>query len=131
VGLFDSIKSVCATLVAIVHSRLELFSVETQEEFARIGSLMFLGAVALLLAALGLAFIGILLIVVFWDEHRMMVAILVATAFFLAALMSGHFLRRAILDKPAPFSALLAELVKDRDELRPSRMLGSGDDAHH
>jgi uncharacterized membrane protein YqjE len=118
VRLFDSIKNVVATVVEIAHTRLELLSVEVQEEVARLGQLLFLGAVTLLLSTLGLAFLGFMLIVAFWDEHRVLVAIAVALAFLVAAAVSGYRLRRGIIEKPPVFSALLGELVKDRDELR-------------
>ena len=51
-GLFASLKALLATLIAIGHNRLELFSTELQEEIARAASILLWALAALLLAFL-------------------------------------------------------------------------------
>ena len=116
-GLFDSVKALMATLVAIVHTRLELIVTELHEEIARVALLIMWGAVALFFAFLALTFLGFLVVIVFWDDHRVLAASLVAASFVLLALIAGIAASRQINAKPKPFTASLGELRKDYDEL--------------
>ena len=63
-------------------------------------------------------FVGIALIVAFWDTHRELVAMLVA-AFFLALTVAVAVrLRRAVSIKPQPFRSTLEALGRDVEALR-------------
>jgi len=118
-GLFDSAKALLATLIGIVHNRLELLSTELQEEVERVALMLLWGAVALLFAFLAFAFLALLILIAFWDDHRMLVAALLTAAFLILALVAGFAARKQIAAKPRPFAASLNELAKDREELAP------------
>ena len=118
-GLFDSAKALLGTLIGIVHNRLELLSTELHEEIGRVALMLLWGAVALFFAFLAVAFIALLILIAFWDDHRMLVAGLLAVAFVVLALVSGFAAREQIAAKPRPFDASLNELAKDREELTP------------
>jgi len=118
-GLFDSAKALLATLIGIVHNRLELLSTELQEEVERVALMLLWGAVALLFAFLAFAFLALLILIAFWDDHRMLVAALLTAAFLILALVAGFAARKLIAAKPRPFAASLNELAKDREELAP------------
>jgi uncharacterized membrane protein YqjE len=120
-GLFDSLKGLLATLIAIVHNRLELLSTELQEEIERVALLLLWGAMALFFAFLGITFIGLLVVIAFWDEHRLLAAALLAGLFVALALVAAVAAWKQIGTKPRPFDASLSELVKDRDHLAPRR----------
>ncbi len=116
-GLFDSLKTLAATLIAMGHTRLELFSTEIEEERVRLSSMLLWTLVALFFAALCIMLLTLLLLVVFWDTHRLLVLGILALLFLLGAVMA----RRVVLDKakvrPRLFASSLAELSKDREQL--------------
>jgi uncharacterized membrane protein YqjE len=117
-GLIASGRRLLGTLIGIAHDRLELLSVELQEEVGRIAFLLLWGAVALFFAVLAIAFAGLLVVIVFWDEHRVLAAGLLTLLFLLLAGFAGWLATRQIAAKPRPFDASLTELAKDRDFLR-------------
>ncbi|HTT36037.1 MAG TPA: phage holin family protein [Burkholderiales bacterium] len=116
-GLVDSVKALLSTLVGIAHTRLELLSVELQEEVGRVAILLLWGALALFFAFLGVAFLGLVVVIAMWDDHRLLASGLVAGFFLLLAILAGTVLSARLSAKPRPFHASLGELAKDRDHL--------------
>lgn len=119
-GLMSSVQGLLATLVAIFHTRLELLSVELQEEKLRLLRVLAWGAVALLLGGVGILFVAAFITVLFWDEHRLLALGLMAGFFLLAC---GVAVSRANLHLQAAtglLSATLAELEQDRQALMPT-----------
>jgi uncharacterized membrane protein YqjE len=117
-GLLGSARAVLAGLVDIGQTRLQLASTELEEERLRLTELLLIGAAALFCFGIGLVLATLLLVVLFWDTHRVLV-LAVATALYLgtaAALVVA--LRRKARAKPPLFAATLAELRQDRDALR-------------
>ena len=117
VGLFDSLKTLLATLVGIAHTRVELIGIEVEEQFARLVSLLVWGLVALFFAFAGVILSAITVIVVFWDSNRVLAAAGLAAAFVLLAVIAVlGFVARAKA-RPRLFKASLDELAKDRSQL--------------
>lgn len=121
VGLFDSAKALVATLAALVHTRLELLSTELQEEIGRVALLMLWGAVALFFAFLSIIFLALVILIFFWDDHRMLAASLLAVVFVVLAIAAGTAAWKQIAAKGRPFDASLNELAKDREQLSSPR----------
>lgn len=117
-GLFDSLKTMMATLIAIVQTRVELLSTELEEERIRLTSMLVWGFVTLFCAALGVIFLTLLLVIALWDDHRLLAVGIPAGVFFTAALLSWLALSARARAKPKLFSASLAELKRDRAQLR-------------
>lgn len=116
-GLFDSLKGFAASLVAIVHTRLDLLSTELEEERARLGSVLVMLFVALFCLGVGVVLLALLIVVAFWESHRLL-ALSGLTAFFLAGGAAAlGIARRRLRTKPRLFAASLAELSKDRQHL--------------
>jgi uncharacterized membrane protein YqjE len=118
-GLFESLKILAGDLVGIVHTRLELLSLDLAEERVHLTTLLVLGLVALFCLGAGVVLLAILIAVAFWESHRL-AALAGLTAFFLAAgatlvMLAMHKART----RPRLFEASLAELAKDRQQLRP------------
>ena len=59
----SSVRGLAATVLELFQVRLELLSVEAQEEVLRIGALLVYGAVAVTLLGLGLCFLAMLITV--------------------------------------------------------------------
>jgi uncharacterized membrane protein YqjE len=120
-GLLASLRSAAGTGLDFVHSRIQLFGVELEQELLRTRSLIIQGVTALLLAVLAAGFVGIALIVMYWDTHRELVAVLVAVFFALLAAAAGVLFKRSLDLKPRPFNSTLEVLERDGDALRVDR----------
>jgi uncharacterized membrane protein YqjE len=118
-GLLHSAQSLLASVLALARTRLELFSTELQEELTRLVFAL-IGAVAvLLLAAFGVAFAALALIISMGEQYRSIVAASVSLAFIALAAAAWWSLRRLGRDKPRVLAATLAELERDHDALKP------------
>ena len=117
-GLLDSAKMLLATLVAIAHNRLELLSTELQEEIGRVALMLLWGAIALFLVFLGVGFVALVILIAFWDDHRLLVACVLAAVFVGLGVAAGFAAWHQIVPKQRPFDASLTELAKDNERLR-------------
>ncbi|MFZ0469937.1 MAG: phage holin family protein [Thiogranum sp.] len=116
-GLLASLTALAATLVAIAHTRLGLLSTDLEEEREHLTSLMVLALAALFCLGVGVVLATILLVVAFWDTHRLLV-LAGLSGFFLTMSMAlwAYALHKARA-KPGLFAASLSELFKDRQQL--------------
>lgn len=117
-ALLESMRSLVATGLALLHTRVELVGVELEQELWRARNLLVWALAALLLTLLALGFAGIALIVAFWDTHRELVSLLVAALFAVLAALAIAFLRHTLTAKPRPFDSSLAALERDLDAVR-------------
>lgn len=116
-GLLGSVKGLAATLIAAAHVRLQLFANDLASEGLRVRRIAVLLVLALVFFSLSIVLLTLLMVVVFWDEHRLL-AIGGLAAFYLV--VSGLLLfaaRNCGAAMPRPFAATLGELKKDREEL--------------
>jgi len=120
-GLFKSIANLLATFVAIAQTRLELLTTELQEEVHRASHILLWTLTALLSASMGLFLTALVVIFIFWDTHRVLVSVLMASSFFVIALTALVMLRTKVRNRPRLLEGTLAELAKDRDQLRRRR----------
>ena len=118
-GLFNSVRGLGVTLLALLGNRLDLLGTELAEERVRLLSLVTYGAVALLMLSAGLVFLSIFLTVLLWDSNRLL-ALGIFTSLFLAGglLALGMTIGFARAGSRL-FVASLAELSKDKEALRP------------
>lgn len=117
--LSASVRGLAATLVELAQVRLELFSVEAQEEVLRIAGLVVYGVVALVSLALGVCFLAILITVALWDEHRLVALSVFTGLFLLVGLVAVGQVRARVLRGSRLFSASIDELRQDREALEP------------
>ena len=116
-GLFDSLKVLAATLIAIAHTRLELLSTELEEERVRLSSMLVWTLVALFCAGLGVVLATLFVVLALWDTHRLLALGIPAILFLLGAALAWLVVRGKARAKPRLFAASLTELSKDRKEL--------------
>ncbi|MEZ5832857.1 MAG: phage holin family protein [Dongiaceae bacterium] len=110
-------RRVLAILVSMARTRLNLLAVELMEEKSRIWLLLVLTALALIFASMALLMLSLLVVVAFWDEHRL-AAIGGLTFLYLAAtVVTLLILRRKAKLGSALFAHTLGELSKDEDAL--------------
>jgi len=117
-GLFNSVKALAAALLAIAYTRLELFSVELEEEWVRVSSILTWSLVALFCAGIGIVFTTLFLVYAFWGTHPLLALGIPAVFFLLFAVLAWRAVAAKVRTKPRMFSASLAELAKDREKLK-------------
>lgn len=118
-GLLGSARAALAGLVEIGQTRLQLAATELEEERLRVAELLLYACAALFFLGLGLVLAALLLVLVFWDENRVL-ALTLETVLFLA-LGAGLAVawRRKANAKPQLLATTLAELKRDRIALHP------------
>ena len=114
-GLFESLSSFAATLVALAHTRLDLLSTDLEEERVHVFSLLVL--TTLFCIGVGVVLATILLVAAFWDTHRLLVLGLLAGFFLAVGLAAGAVALHKARTKPRLFAASLSELYTDRQQL--------------
>lgn len=116
-GLASSLRSLLGNGLALLQTRLELLSIEAQEERVRLLSLLAYGALAFVLLSFGLMFLAALVTVLLWESQRLL-ALGVFTAIFLTG---GTIALLAMLRQARTpsrlFAASIAELAQDRAAL--------------
>ncbi|MFQ3786881.1 phage holin family protein [Halomonas sp. A29] len=118
--LFDNSKRLLASLLATGETRLRLAVLELEEERGRLVTLLLLLGLSLVLMLLGLGMLTLLVVVLFWDTHRL-AAIGISAVLLLGggvgiALLSLRQARRHTLLKET-----LAQLALDRHLMEERR----------
>lgn len=84
-GLLDSLSTLAATFVAIAQTCLDLSFAELEEDRHHLLSLVVLALMALFCFGIGVVLATILLLLVtFWDSHRLLVLDIIAVVFLIA-----------------------------------------------
>ena len=117
-GLFQSLSNFAGTLIAIAHTRLELLTTELQEEVRQVGAILLWAFVAAFTALLGLFLASLVFIFAFWDTHRIAASLVMIGMFVGLTIFAALVLRKKLREKPPMLDDTLAELAKDRDNLR-------------
>ena len=117
-GLLGSVRTLLATLVAIGHNRLELLSVEIQEEVERVAALLLWSVAALLLGMASVLTLSAAIVLSVDPALRWVAAALLGLAFLVACAWAVRKARARATLKPRPFDATLVELEKDHDTLK-------------
>mgnify|MGYP000322797295 CR=1 FL=1 len=118
-GLVDSLTATAATLVAIVHTRLDLLSTDLEEEREHFVSLTLLSMGAFFCFGVGVVLAASVIVVAVWDSYRLLALSSLAALFLAAGVVAILSARKKAQEKPRLFAASLAELGKDRQWLAP------------
>ena len=114
-GFLDAFKALGDGLLGSVQDRLELFSVELQEEKFRLIRIFFWISTAVFTGLMVVAFASLTLVYLFWESARLAVlgglTAFYAIAFTVIVVTFCRYLAR----QPHPFDATLAEFGKDRE----------------
>lgn len=116
-GLMGSARRLSASLVSIVATRLELLANEVQEERLRLAQMFVFLLFALFSFGMALLLFTVFIVVLFWDTHRLAVLGGLGLVFFAIGLLASMLLRSKVRQGTQLFSASLAELRKDKQQL--------------
>jgi uncharacterized membrane protein YqjE len=117
-GYLSSLRSLGDGLLASVRDRIELFTVELQEEkfrliqtFVWISAVVFTGMMAITFASLTLVYL-------FWESARLAVLGGLTGCYAGALVVIIIAFRRYLARQPSPFAATLHEIREDRECIR-------------
>jgi uncharacterized membrane protein YqjE len=119
-GWLGSLRGLADGLLGSVYDRVELLSVELQEERYRfVQTLIWLGAI-LFFALMALLFVSFTLVVLFWATARLAVVAGLAATYTVALIAAIVGFKRHVARLPRPFAGTLAELRADRQCIPPT-----------
>lgn len=114
-SIADTAGRLAATLLSMVQTRLELASVEMEEQSRRYLGFLLMSLLALFLFGIAIVLAALFVIILFWDTHRIAAVLGMAAACALGAIALGLKVRAGFAAQPALLSATMAELRKDID----------------
>lgn len=116
-AIFDGVRRIAVTTAGLGSNRLELFSIELQEELERQTRNLIWLVAAFLFAGLALLLASVLLLIVFWDTQRIAVAVGLTALYSVLSFACFQSLSRRIRTAPAPFAVTVEEFKRDRAAL--------------
>lgn len=119
-GVVDTIRSFLASWVAVVKTRVEIISVELEEQREWLEHLILMALAALFCISLGLILLTLFVVVLFWEtDGRMWVLGGFAVLYLGGGIGLWLALRAKMKSKPKLFAATATELGKDYAALQP------------
>ena len=120
-GFLDTCKAVVVAFTSALHTRLELFVTELEEERERLKRALLLTLLLFFGLSLGFILLNIFAVALFWQKGWVFALGGLAALYLGIGIVAAVMLRRKILTRPGLFPATLAEIGKDRDHLKASR----------
>jgi len=118
-GISGALSQLAASLVALLHTRFELLTVEFEEERERAKDLVVLTVIATVFFSFALIVLSVLVVFLFWDTHP--VGALVGVTLVYLAIGAAALVVLLRSRDTRPFAATLAELERDVQSLRGRR----------
>jgi uncharacterized membrane protein YqjE len=117
-GFLHSVRALADSLLATVEDRLELVSVELQEEKHRLIQVFIWISAAVFTAVMAVTFASITLVYLLWDSARLTALVGLTLLYSGAVVAIVVAFRRHLARQPRPFAATLQELKVDRACIR-------------
>ncbi len=125
-GLRQALARAGAAAVELLHTRVDLAGLEFAEERERAKLQFLLAGVAAMFLAFAVLCASALVVVVFWDTHRVAAIAAVTALHLVIGVLALLRLRAHQRTTPRPFAATLAELERDRQWLAGEFRDGAG-----
>ena len=116
-GIMDSVRAILGTVVELLHTCVELFTTELEEEMHRIAMLMLWAAVAIFCGGLFVLMLSMTIIIAYWDDHRLLAASVMTGVFLCIVLVAVFTLRAQLRVRPRLLAASREELRRDSASL--------------
>ena len=117
-GLLHSIKDLAQTLLGAAQTRLSILATEIEEERARLEQMLLVALAAAFCLAMGIVLCVALVVLYYWDTHRLAAVGMLAAGFLATGALLGWILRDKAKTRTKPFAITRGELAKDRAMLR-------------
>jgi len=116
-GLFASARDLLATALGIAHTRLELVTTEIEEELHRVAEILVWMFVVVFFAGLTVLMVAFVIVIVFWDDHRVLAASLTTLGFLAVTGIALLVVRAKARARPKLLEATIDEIRRDREAL--------------
>jgi uncharacterized membrane protein YqjE len=117
-GIFASLRRMLANLLELGSTRLQLVSVEIQEQIEYAANLLLWGMVAIFFGSLTVLLLALTVVIAFWDSHRLLAAGLMTGLFAAIALIAASVVSSRLRSRPRFLEATTRELQRDAEALR-------------
>lgn len=117
-SFLQNLKSALAAVSSALHTRVELFVTELEEERERLKQALLLTLLFFFCLSFGFILLTIFLVALFWEKGWIFAIGGLAALYLAVGITAAVMLRKRILTRPSLFPASLAELGKDRDRLK-------------
>jgi uncharacterized membrane protein YqjE len=111
--MFERLQRILATLVTLLHTRLELAAVELEDEVRRFAEILAWTLAGVLAGGFAVLLLALTVVIAFWDGHRLLAASLVTLVFAGFAVAAALVVRNRIRTRPPLLAATLGELKRD------------------
>ena len=108
-----------AAFLGLLQGHVALLAHELEDQRNQALRALLLGGLCLAFALLLLMGLSALLLILFWDTHRLTVALGLCLFYGFGLLACGAWLLISLRNAEPPFSASLEELQRDREQLLP------------
>src|SRR5439155_17111155 len=119
-GFLDTCKSLFAAITSALHTRLELFVTELEEERERLKQTLLLTLLLFFGLSFGFILLNIFVVALFWQLDWIYAIGGLAALYLAIGVTAGLILRNKILIRSGLFLTSFAELANDCDRLRSS-----------
>lgn len=119
-GLLQSLTQLTGTLIGVVQTRLSLLAADVEQGNQQLMGMLALALTAAFSVGVGVVLTTLVVVLAFWDTHRILVLSLLASVFLLAGIATWRLALHRMRTQPKPFAASLLELGKDRQFLSRS-----------
>jgi uncharacterized membrane protein YqjE len=117
-GLLASLQRLVATVVEILHTRIEIVATDLEEERERLRQMLVLTLFMLFFAWGSLLFLSFFVVVYYWDTARLAAVGGITLLYLGLAVVTAGILWRQLKTRPRLFTTTLSELARDRERLR-------------
>jgi len=118
-GLFATLRRALATLLELARTRLELVTVEIEEQIEHAASVLLWSIAAIFFGSLAVLVLALTVVIAFWDTHRLLAATAVTAVLAALSLIAVLVVRMRLRRRPRLLAATLAELKRDADATDP------------
>lgn len=115
--MLGSLRELARTLLSFAETRTRLAATELEEQSVRLLEILIWLAAAMFLLGVALAFLAVLIVLLFWDSDRLLAAGLLAALFLGAGTAAALVARARMRERPKFLAATLAELERDRERI--------------
>jgi uncharacterized membrane protein YqjE len=118
-GVMDTVRSFLASWIAVAKTRIEIVSVEIEEQREWLEKLVLLAVAALFCLSLGVILLTLFVVVLFWDKYPLIVLGAFTFLYLAGGIALWLVLKHKMKNKPRLFASTAAELGKDYAALQP------------
>lgn len=117
-GLFESLRSFWSVLLAILYTRLDLATMELEEQVHLVARVLVAAIIAMIAFFFAFIIANVFIIALFWDgPYRLLAIGLVFGFYFVVGAIGALAARNFIATRPKLFGQTIAELRRDVEGL--------------